>query len=94
MIKPPRELTAEEARAIMAAASDALCEKLVAVANDEDDATKMDRAAAIIAKATPEVSAIVVLSILASLREYEERLAVYEHLLGKVGQRTPDTFDA
>ncbi len=79
-----RELQIEEARAIMSRLADAMCDELTAIANNEDEATKMDRAAELIGKAAPEVTALVMLGLLGSLREYEDRFTVYESLLAKV----------
>jgi hypothetical protein len=88
------ELEIEEARALLGRLGDAMCDELAAIAHDEDDATKMDRAAAIIAKATPEVTALVMLGLLLSVREYEDRFAVYESLLAKLAGGANKGFSA
>jgi hypothetical protein len=89
-----RELEIEEARAIMSRLSDAMCDQLTAIADDGDDATKMDRAAAVIGKAASEVTALVMLGLFGSLREYEDRFTVYEALLAKVAGGAVKDFDA
>lgn len=89
-----KPLSGDAARAYLGQLADALADELSAIAEDDDDATKMDRAAAIIAKATPEVTALVMLGLLLSVREYEDRFAVYESLLAKLAGGANKGFSA
>jgi len=94
MDKTAKDIDIEEARALMCRLSDSLCDELAAISRDDDDATKMARAAAIIDKTTPEVTALVVLGLFASLREYEDRFTVYDSLLAKVARGALKDFDS
>jgi hypothetical protein len=79
-----KPLDPDAARALLGSLADTLADELTEIADDDDDATKMDRAAALIEKSTPEVTAVVVLGLLGSVREYEERFSVYESLIAKI----------
>jgi hypothetical protein len=84
MSDPKRPLGPDEARALLGNLADTLADELTAIADDDEDATKMERAATLIEKSTPEVTAVVVLGLLGSVREYEERFSVYESLIAKI----------
>jgi hypothetical protein len=83
----------DQARAILQQLSDALYDGLTEISADADDATKIDRAAALIRNAAPEITAVVVLGLIASMREYDDRFAVYESLLRKMTVGMMDGID-
>jgi len=78
----------------MSPIGDAMCDQLTVVAGDDDHATKLERAAAIIGNAAPEVTALVMLGLLGSLREYEDRFTIHESLLGRVAAGAIKDLDA
>jgi hypothetical protein len=59
-------------------------DQLQSIAHDEDDATKLDRATAIVRKAPPQVMALVALGLFATVREYEEAIEASNSLLRKL----------
>jgi hypothetical protein len=83
-------MDADAAREMIEAAVDELHAKLLTIALDGEDETKMDRGAAILAKTTPQVTAVLTLALVRSVQELEERLVVYESLVAKIGKKQVD----
>ena len=76
--------TPDDARNFLGQLAADLIDQLQSIAHDEDDATKLDRASATVRKTAPEVTALVALSLFATVRDHEEKIATYDGLLRKL----------
>ena len=82
------------ARDFLGGLSNDLIDRLQSIAHDEDDATKLERATAIVRDTPPAVMALVALSLFATVREYGEAIEATNGLLRKLVRDLPDEMDA
>ena len=82
------QMDMDAAREMSGAVVDELHDKLLTIAFDGEDETKIDRGAAILAMTTPEVTAVLTLALVRSVQELEGRIAVYEGLIAKIGHKS------